>query len=212
MEASQKGLNMSLSVVVLAAGQGKRMRSKHPKVLAPLAGEPLLAHVLATARALDPERIVVVYGHGGEALRQAFPDADLRWAEQAEQRGTADAVCAALPLLPEEGKVLVLCGDVPLLQREMLAPLVEASEEALAVLTARVDNPRGYGRILRDDAGEMNGIVEERDAMPAQRAIDEVNTGVVAAPLGKLRAWLQRIDRDDAEGERYCSDAVALAA
>lgn len=202
---------MSLNIVVLAAGEGKRMHSARPKVLAPLAGQPLLAHVLATARSLDPERIVVVSGNGAETVRAAFADADIHWATQARQLGTADAFAAALPALPDTGEVLVLYGDVPLLQPEALTPLVDAAEEGLAVLSARVDHPQGYGRILRNVSGEITGIVEERDANEQQRAIREVNTGVVAASMTHLREWLPRIGCDNAQGEYYLTDAVALA-
>lgn len=203
---------MALSIVILAAGEGKRMRSARPKVLAPLAGAPLLAHVLATARALKPERIVVVYGNGGDAVRRAFPDDDLAWVPQREQRGTADALAAALPELPGSGEVLVLYGDVPLLRAHTVAPLLEAAAAgALAVLTARLDNPRGYGRILRKKSGEITGIVEERDANARQMAINEINTGVLAGPAGRLREWLPRIGNDNAQGEYYLTDAVALA-
>jgi bifunctional UDP-N-acetylglucosamine pyrophosphorylase/glucosamine-1-phosphate N-acetyltransferase len=202
---------MSLSIVILAAGQGKRMHSKHPKVLAPLAEKPLLAHVLTTARDLDPEQIVVVYGHGGEAVRSAFDEADIAWAEQREQLGTADAVAAALPHLPDSGGVLVLYGDVPLLRAETLAPLIAETENNLAILTARVENPQGYGRILRGEAGKVVGIVEERDASEREKSIHEINTGVLAAPAHHLRDWLSRIGNDNAQDEYYLTDAVALA-
>ncbi|MGH8271682.1 MAG: bifunctional UDP-N-acetylglucosamine diphosphorylase/glucosamine-1-phosphate N-acetyltransferase GlmU [Gammaproteobacteria bacterium] len=204
---------MALSIVILAAGAGKRMRSAHPKVLATLAGAPLLAHVLATARALDPERIVIVYGHEGEALKVAFADADLLWANQRERLGTADALAAALPQLPQSGGVLVLCGDVPLLEAATLAPLAAAAgRDEFAVLSARYPDPTGYGRILRNASGEAVGIVEERDADADQRAIAEVNTGVIAAPIERVRKWLPRIGNDNAQGEYYLTDMLALAA
>jgi len=203
---------MSLSVVVLAAGEGKRMRSAYPKVLASLAGRPLLGHVLEAARALDPDRLVVVYGHGGESVRAAFPGTDITWAEQRDQRGTAHAVAAALPQLPHDGEVLVLYGDVPLLAADTLAPLVRAAADgALAVLSARAADPTGYGRILRDHAGGVERIVEERDASEAERAVTEINTGVLAAPAARLQAWLPRIGNDNAQGEYYLTDSVALA-
>ncbi|MGH8162120.1 MAG: bifunctional UDP-N-acetylglucosamine diphosphorylase/glucosamine-1-phosphate N-acetyltransferase GlmU [Gammaproteobacteria bacterium] len=203
---------MASSVVILAAGEGKRMHSARPKVLVPLAGEPLLAHVLTMARALDPERIVVVYGNGGEAVRAAFPDPGLIWAAQREQHGTADALAVALPQLPGGGEVLVLYGDVPLLRVATVAPLAEAAGSgALAVLTARMEDPRGYGRIVRKASGQIARIVEERDATERERSIREVNTGVIAAPVRRLREWLPRIGNDNAQGEYYLTDAVALA-
>lgn len=204
---------MALSIVILAAGEGKRMRSNHPKVLTELAGRPLLAHVIDTARKLAPERIVVVvHGAGGRAVRAAFPDADLIWAEQPERRGTADALSAALPELPGGGGVLTLYGDVPLLDVDTLSPLVaSAGEDAFALLTARLDDPVGYGRIIRNPSGQATRIVEERDATDEERTIAEVNTGVVAAPVDKLREWLPRIGNDNAQGEYYLTDALALA-
>ncbi len=188
------------------------MHSAHSKVLAPLAGAPLLAHVLGAARALNPDRIVVVTGCRGDAVRDAFPDSGFAWAEQTRQRGTADALAAALPQLPETGEVLVLYGDVPLLRAETLRPLIEtAAGDALAVLTARVNDPHGYGRILRGESGEIERIIEERDAGEPERAIDEINTGVLAAPVRRLRDWLPRIGNDNAQGEYYLTDAIALA-
>ncbi len=204
---------MSHSIIILAAGEGKRMRSARPKVLAELAGRPLLAHVIATARALAPERIVVVvHGQGGHLIRADFPDSDLTWAEQVERLGTADAVHAALPELPGDGSVLVLYGDVPLLQAGILAPLLESADrDELAVLTARLDDPFGYGRIVRDEAGKVQRIVEERDATDAERSIREINTGVIAAPMDKLSQWIPRIRNDNAQGEYYLTDTMALA-
>ncbi|MGH8127382.1 MAG: bifunctional UDP-N-acetylglucosamine diphosphorylase/glucosamine-1-phosphate N-acetyltransferase GlmU [Gammaproteobacteria bacterium] len=202
-----------MNVVILAAGEGKRMRSNRPKVLAELAGRPLLAHVFDTARKLAPERIVVVvHGAGGRAIREAFSDTDLIWAEQPERRGTADALRAALPNLPAEGSVLILYGDVPLLDTDTLAPLAaSAGEGAFALLTARLNDPVGYGRIIRNASGQATRIVEERDATDDERAITEVNTGVVAAPVARLREWLPRIGNDNVQGEYYLTDALALA-
>jgi bifunctional UDP-N-acetylglucosamine pyrophosphorylase/glucosamine-1-phosphate N-acetyltransferase len=204
---------MTLSVVILAAGEGRRMRSNRPKVLAELAGRPLLAHVIATARALAPERIVIVVnGAGGRAVREAFPDTDLVWAEQPERRGTADALGAALPDLPTAGRVLILYGDVPLLGADALMLLTaSAGEGAFALLTARLADPAGYGRIVRNAAGQVTHIVEERDAGAEERKITEVNTGVIAAPVARLREWLSRIGNDNAQGEYYLTDALALA-
>ncbi|MGA7965603.1 MAG: bifunctional UDP-N-acetylglucosamine diphosphorylase/glucosamine-1-phosphate N-acetyltransferase GlmU [Gammaproteobacteria bacterium] len=202
-----------MSIVILAAGEGKRMRSTRPKVMAELAGRPLLGHVIETARALAPERIVVVvHGAGGRQIREAFPDADLTWAEQSERRGTADALGAALPALPALGTVLTLYGDVPLLGADTLTALTEkAGQGAFALLTARFTDPAGYGRVVRSAAGEVTRIIEDRDASDEQRAITEVNTGVIAAPVAKLRDWLPRIGNDNAQGEYYLTDALALA-
>ncbi len=199
-------------VVVLAAGQGKRMRSALPKVLQPLAGRPMLDHVLATAAALDPAHTVVVYGHGGDAVRAAFDDAPIDWAEQAEQRGTGHAVQQALPHLDASGRVLVLCGDVPLLTVETLRALIGGTPaDAVGVLTVRVPNPTGYGRIVRAENDGVAAIVEERDANDAQRAIDEVNTGVFVVPGDRLAGWLEKLTPENAQGEYYLTDVVAMA-
>lgn len=189
------------------------MRSTRPKVLAELAGRPLLAHVIEVARALEPERIVVVvHGQGGELIRADFPDADLAWAEQVERRGTADALHAAMPLLPSEGSVLTLYGDVPLLAPDILSPLFAGADAGeLALLTARLGDPTGYGRIVRNDSGQIRRIVEERDADAEQRRISEVNTGVMAAPVRRFRDWMLRIGDDNAQNEYYLTDALALA-
>lgn len=205
---------MPLSVVVLAAGQGRRMRSTLPKVLQPLAGRPLLAHVVDLARSLSPDAIHIVYGHSGEAVRAAFPDADLSWAEQREQLGTGHAVIQALPNIPEDHRVLVLCGDVPLTRPETLQGLIDAAGNAsLAVLTARVDNPAGYGRIVRaDDDRNVARIVEQRDASAAELEITEVNTGIFVGHTGSMAKWLEQLSNDNAQGEYYLTDIVQLAA
>lgn len=188
------------------------MRSSAPKVLAPLAGRPLLGYVLDTAKSLDPQRVVVVHGHGGEAVRKAFGDAELVWTEQADQLGTAHAYAAALPRVTEAGTVLVLYGDVPLLGPEDLLPLVAAAQgDALALLTARFSDPAGYGRIIRDRSGNVQRIVEHRDANDAELGITEVNTGVLAAPAARLREWIPRIGNENAQGEYYLTDVVGLA-
>jgi bifunctional UDP-N-acetylglucosamine pyrophosphorylase/glucosamine-1-phosphate N-acetyltransferase len=198
--------------VVLAAGQGKRMHSALPKVMHPIAGRPMLAHVLATARQLEASRIVVVVGHGAEAVRAAFPGVALHWAEQREQLGTGHAVLQALPHLPPSGIALVLYGDVPLISRETLAGLLSASGEgALALLTQEMEDPAGYGRILRNAQGAVTGIVEERDATPAERAIRETNTGILAAPVVRLAKWLARLDNRNTQGEYYLTDIIAMA-
>ena len=201
-----------LYVIVLAAGEGKRMRSQHPKVMLPLAGRPLLAHVLETARALDPMRIVAVYGHRGEVLRAAFADnPDLLWVHQVEQRGTGHAVRLALEQVPEHARVLVLFGDVPLLRPETLRPLVEA-RAPLAVLAAEVPDPQGYGRVVRDGLGQVRAIVEERDADSEQRQLRVINTGILAADARRLRVWVANLDCNNAQQEYYLTDVFAQAA
>lgn len=203
---------MPLSVVILAAGQGKRMHSDLPKVLQPLAGRPLLAHVVDTARALNPAAIHIVYGHGGDRVREAFPDADLGWCHQAEQLGTGHAVAQALPAIPDGHDLLVLCGDVPLVRAETLRRLVAACDGAgLALLTAIVDPPTGYGRVLRDAEGRVTRIVEERDATDAERRINEINTGLMAMGAANLRRWVSRLTNDNAQGEYYLTDVIAMA-
>ena len=205
---------MPISVVILAAGQGKRMRSDLPKVLQPLAGRPLLQHVIDSARALDAADIHVVYGHGGEQVRDTFGTTDLHWALQAEQLGTGHALQQAMPAVPDDHLVLVLYGDVPLVQVETLQRLVEAAAggEALALLSVRMQDPTGYGRIIRDRAGTVARIVEHKDANAKERAIDEVNTGVMAASARRLREWLGQLRNDNAQGEYYLTDIVVMAA
>lgn len=204
---------MGLSVVILAAGQGKRMRSARPKVLQPLGERSLLSHCLQSARSLNPDHTAVVIGHGGDAVREAFPDADLHWAEQPQQLGTGHAVASALPEIGDDQTVLVLYGDVPLVRAETQARLAEiAGGDRLALLTTRVADPRGYGRILRDADGRVQRIVEERDADAETRRIQEINTGLLAAPATRLRQWLARVDNDNAQGEYYLTDVIAMAA
>jgi bifunctional UDP-N-acetylglucosamine pyrophosphorylase/glucosamine-1-phosphate N-acetyltransferase len=203
-----------LSVVVLAAGQGKRMHSALPKVLQPLAGQPVLAHVLATARALRPASILVVYGHGGERVRESFEgEADLAWCLQAEQLGTGHAVAQAAPFIPADHTVLILYGDVPLVRPEVLERLVRrAAEGTLSLLTAEVDDPSGYGRVLRDERRRVVRIVEDKDATPAERAAREINTGLLALGAADLRRWLAGLDNDNAQREYYLTDIIAAAA
>ena len=203
---------MPLSVVILAAGQGKRMASDLPKVLQPLAGRPLLAHVIDTARSLRPAAIHVVHGHGGERVREAFPDEAIHWTLQAEQLGTGHAVLQALPAIPDEHTVLVLYGDVPLVRAATLADLAErAGPSSLAVLTAVLPDPAGYGRVIRDTTGRVARIVEHKDANRKELAVAEVNTGLLAAPAGPLRRWLAALGRDNAQGEYYLPDCIVTA-
>ncbi|BBD80993.1 N-acetylglucosamine-1-phosphate uridyltransferase [Aerosticca soli] len=201
-----------MHVVILAAGEGKRMRSARAKVLLPLAGRPLLGHVLEAARALSPAAIHVVYGHRGEQVRTAFADAgDVDWVLQAERLGTGHAVGQALRQVPDTARVLVLYGDVPLIRPQTLAALVDA-QAPLALLTARMRDAHGYGRVLTDAAGRVQAVVEEKDADAAQRAIDLVNTGIFIAPADRLRRWIARLDRANAQGEYYVTDIFAQAA
>jgi len=187
------------------------MRSGLPKVLQPLAGRPMLAHVLDRARELDASDVCVVYGHGGEQVRAAFPSPEIRWALQAEQLGTGHAMLQALPGIPADSQVLVLFGDVPLLTAATLKTLLDASQgDDLLVLTVDMEDPTGYGRILRD--GEMvTGIVEEKDASAAQKEIAEINTGVMLCPAARLKTWLGRLSNDNAQGEYYLTDIIAMA-
>ncbi len=215
---SQSGTQgiMPLHVVVLAAGQGKRMRSAKPKVLQQIAGQPLLQHVLNTAQQLGADRITVVVGHGAERVRQAIPQADVHWAVQDPPQGTGDAVrCALRGHTPAADEItLVLYGDVPLLQRDSLLPLLaEARQGALALLTQQLEQPTGYGRIVRDEADGVRvmAIVEEKDATPAQRAIREVNTGILAGPTAPLAQQVAALSNNNAQGEYYLTDCVAAA-
>ncbi|MDR2216563.1 MAG: bifunctional UDP-N-acetylglucosamine diphosphorylase/glucosamine-1-phosphate N-acetyltransferase GlmU [Nevskiaceae bacterium] len=201
-----------LSIVVLAAGQGKRMNSALPKVLQDLAGQPLLRHVLDTARALSPAALYVVIGHGGEAVRAAFDGQAVSWVLQAEQKGTGHAVQQAMPSIPDDHLVLVLYGDVPLLRVETLRALIaEASARQVALLTVELADPAGYGRVIRDARGRVKSIVEQRDASPRQQRVREGNTGVLAAPAGLLRRWLARLRSNNAQGEFYLTDVIAMA-
>jgi len=203
---------VKLDVVILAAGQGKRMFSALPKVLHQVGGRPLLAHVLASAKALAPRSIHVVYGHGGETVRDAIAESGVAWVRQPEQRGTGDALAKALPDIADDGVVLVLYGDVPLIGVETLRRLVSAAEGGLGLLTAKLDNPDAYGRIVRDATGHVKSIVEARDATPEQLAVREINTGFLAAPATSLRRWVGKLDNRNAQGEYYLTDVVAMAA
>ena len=189
------------------------MNSDLPKVLQPLAGRPLLQHVVDTARLLLPQNIFVVYGHGGAQVQAALADEPIDWVFQAEQLGTGHAVMQALPMIPDDDLVLILYGDVPLVGASTLRALIGAADGAdLALATAVVPDGTGFGRILRDAHGRLAGIVEERDATPAQRSIREVNTGLMAARAGRLRTWLAALSNDNAQGEYYLTDILATAA
>jgi len=203
---------MKLGILILAAGKGKRMRSRVPKVLHPLAGKPLLAHVLDTAQALGAARVGVVYGHGGELVPRRMADYDGIWVEQAEQRGTGHAVMQAMPHMQEMDRILVLYGDVPLIRPTTLQCLMEtAAATDLGVLTVVLEDPTGYGRIVRDEAGRVVRSVEQRDATAAELRIGEVNTGFLVADRARLDDWLARIGNQNAQGEYYLTDIMALA-
>ena len=202
-----------LSIVILAAGQGKRMKSDLPKVLQPLAGRPLLEHVIDTAKSLAPESIHVVYGHGGDRVREAIRAEPLSWVLQSEQLGTGHAVMQAIPQIPDDHTVLVLYGDVPLLRKQTLVELLEQTgPKAIAVLTVQLADPFGYGRIVRGADGNVARIVEQKDATPDEQRLREGNTGVIAAPAGRLKRWLAALRNDNAQGEYYLTDVAAAAA
>ena len=200
-----------MNIVILAAGQGKRMHSNLPKVLHPLAGKALVAHVIDTARSLAPQTICLVYGHGGDVMRATIDAPDLVWALQEPQLGTGHAARQALPHLATEGLTLVLYGDVPLIQADTLKRLLHAARDALAILTVDLAQPGGYGRIVRSAAGEVLRIVEEKDATPAEKAIHEVNTGIIALPTVRLAEWLASLSNDNAQQEYYLTDIVGMA-
>jgi bifunctional UDP-N-acetylglucosamine pyrophosphorylase/glucosamine-1-phosphate N-acetyltransferase len=203
---------LPLNVVVLAAGAGTRMKSALPKVLHCLAGKPLLKHVIDTAQLLKPTQLCVVYGHGGDQVRDLLAQTTVLWVEQAQQLGTGHAVAQAMPRLPDEAITLVLYGDVPLIKDQTLAELIRlASDGSLAVLTLHLQNPQGYGRIVRNVHGEVERIVEEKDASPAQKQITEINTGMLAVQNKKLRGWLSQLKNNNAQGEYYLTDIIALA-
>ncbi|PYC29468.1 bifunctional N-acetylglucosamine-1-phosphate uridyltransferase/glucosamine-1-phosphate acetyltransferase [Aquipseudomonas alcaligenes] len=202
---------MSLDIVILAAGQGTRMRSALPKVLHPVAGKPMLGHVIDTARQLAPRKIHVVIGHGAELVRERLAADDIQFVLQAEQLGTGHAVAQALPALSAD-KVLILYGDVPLTRVETLARLLEqAGDNQLGLLTVNLADPTGYGRIIRNEAGVVQAIVEHKDASEAQRAIREGNTGILAVPGKRLGDWLGRLSNSNAQGEYYLTDVIAMA-
>jgi bifunctional UDP-N-acetylglucosamine pyrophosphorylase/glucosamine-1-phosphate N-acetyltransferase len=203
---------MKLSVVILAAGQGKRMKSNSPKMLQPLAGRPMLAHVIDTARSLEPASIHVVYGHGGDRVREALKDQPVSWVLQKEQLGTGHAVMQALPHVEDDDLVLILAGDVPLIRRQTLADFTQlAGPKAMALLTVMLADPTGYGRVLRDSGGQVRRIVEEKDASKAERKVRECNSGIMAIPGRYLGKWLGRVKNDNAQGEYYLTDVIALA-
>src|SRR3954471_19446379 len=202
---------MALEIIILAAGQGKRMRSKLPKILHPLAGRPLLAHVLDTARALAPRKVVVVHGNGAEQVRAAFADSGVEWALQVEQLGTGHAVQQALPCISPDADVLILYADVPLVRPATLKRLLDAGRDGLAVMTAELGKPTGYGRIVREASGDVARIVEHGDASADELALREINAGFMAMSARRLSGWLGRLTNRNAQKEYYLTDVVSLA-
>ena len=202
---------MSLSTIILAAGQGTRMRSDLPKVLQALAGRALLAHVIDCSHAIGADDICVVYGHGADMVQAAFEGEEIRWALQAEQNGTGHAVMQAMPGTPDENRVLILFGDVPLLLPRTLQQMMAATgEDEMAILTVDMDDPTGYGRIVREK-GKVVRNVEQKDATEDERKIAEINTGVMLAPAASLKKWLGNLGNDNAQGEYYLTDVIAMA-
>ncbi|XXQ68283.1 bifunctional UDP-N-acetylglucosamine diphosphorylase/glucosamine-1-phosphate N-acetyltransferase GlmU [Neisseriaceae bacterium B1] len=201
----------NLHIIILAAGKGTRMYSKMPKVLHPIGGKSMLEHVIDTAAALQPESINVVIGHGKDLVLQTLSHKNVNWVEQTEQLGTGHAVKSALPHIPENGRTLVLYGDVPLIDVNTLTQLLDAAGDEVGLLTDILDNPTGYGRIIRNNSGSVIGIVEEKDANAEQKAIREINTGIFILPNNKLADWLNALNANNAQGEYYLTDVIGLA-
>ena len=202
---------MNISVIILAAGKGTRMRSKLPKVLQPLASRPLLEHVIETSASLDARSTCVVYGHGGESVQEHFADRDVSWVLQEPQLGTGHAVQQALPQLNADEIAVILYGDVPLVMARTVELLAKAASNGPAILTVVESDPTGYGRIIRNPEGAVVAIVEEKEATDEQRRINEVNTGLLACPVKQLGPWLDALKSDNSQGEYYLTDIVASA-
>ena len=202
---------MSTTVIILAAGKGTRMRSNLPKVLQPLAGRPLLGHVIDTAKKLQADHIITIYGHGGALVQNAFAHEQVQWVEQAEQLGTGHAVKVTLPVLPREGVSLILSGDVPCITEQTLQKLLDVSRETqIGLVTLTLADATGYGRIVREN-GKIQAIVEHKDASEAQRQIQEINTGIYCVSNAKLHEWMPKLSNNNAQGEYYLTDIVAMA-
>ena len=202
---------MSTTVIILAAGKGTRMRSRLPKVLQPLAGRPLRGHVIEIAKQLQAENIITIFGHGGDLVQKAFATENVKWVEQTEQLGTGHAVKVTLPVLPQQGMSLILSGDVPCVQQSTLQRLVDASTATgIGLVTLTLADSTGYGRIVRKD-GKIQAIVEHKDASEEQRQIKEINTGIYCVSNAKLHEWLPKLSNDNAQGEYYLTDIVAMA-
>ena len=202
---------MTLNVVILAAGQGSRMRSDLPKVLHSIGGRPMVGHVIAAANALEPSKIVIVYGHGGDLVKQAIAGDNLIWAEQAEQKGTGHAVMQALPHLDSDSTTLILYGDVPLIKSSTLTELAASAANRPALLTASLPDPTGYGRVVRNAGGDFERVVEQKDASPDELNINEVNTGVLAVPTSLLMRYLPQVGNSNAQSEYYLPDILPMA-
>ena len=205
---------MDLYTVILAAGKGTRMRSSIPKVLHPLADMPLLEHVINAGAGLKPRQTIVVYGHGGDLVKERLSHIDVSWVEQAEQHGTGHAVNQAMHLIPDNARVMILYGDVPLTRQQTLSDLLNCDrshKDSIALLTATLDDPTGYGRIIRDHSQNVTHIVEQKDANEAELDVHEVNTGILVASSHCLRHWLDNLSNDNAQGEFYLTDIIAMA-
>ncbi|MFX1825094.1 bifunctional UDP-N-acetylglucosamine diphosphorylase/glucosamine-1-phosphate N-acetyltransferase GlmU [Acinetobacter sp. AS5] len=202
---------MSTTVIILAAGKGTRMRSSLPKVLQPLAGRPLLGHVIETAKKLNADNIITIYGHGGDLVQAAFAEQEIKWVEQAEQLGTGHAVQMTLPVLPQDGVSLILSGDVPCINPVTLQKLLDATAATgIGLVTLTLPDANGYGRIVREQ-GQIQAIIEHKDASEEQRQIKEINTGIYAVSNAKLHQWLPSLSNDNSQGEYYLTDIVAMA-
>ena len=203
--------NHHLNIIILAAGQGTRMKSSLPKVLHPLAGQPLLQHVIASSKKLNPGMINVVYGHGGERVQEQINDPEINWVLQEEQLGTGHAVDQVKDQLKDDQLVLILYGDVPLIKTETLTELLEQAKEGFSLLTVLLDDPQGYGRIVRNEKGLVENITEEKDASEKIKKIDEVNTGILAVKADLLKGWLSKLDNKNVQEEYYLTDVIAMA-